>query len=140
MYPRVVNIGPGAAIDIQCRLRLEPGGPEWRWRWALLASGEGQEFTPRGNHPDGTPFQPYMEQIKKHYTHLSLAASYSDATGRNYSTTDIAEIAETLDLAQSVGVHWSPTPIEKIEQQLEKAAKEIEGLRKSVESRHDSPR
>jgi heme/copper-type cytochrome/quinol oxidase subunit 2 len=138
MFPRVVNIGPGSATEIDCKLKLEPGGPEWPWRWSLLAPGDGQSFTPRGNHPDGTPFEPYTEQIKKHYTHLSLSGSYKDATGRKHATSEIAEIRETLELTQSVGVHWSPEPIEKIEKHLEKVAKEGEALRAAIERRGDT--
>lgn len=138
MFPRVVNIGPGSATEIECTLKLEPDGPEWPWRWALLASGAGQSFTPAGNHPDGTPFSPYTEQIKKHYTHLSLSASYRDATGRKHTSRETAEIRETLDLVQRVGVHWSPEPIDEIEKHLEKGAKEIEALRRAIESRRDT--
>jgi hypothetical protein len=132
LYPRVVNIGPGSATDIECKLKLEPKGPEWSWRWPLLTPGEGQEFTPRGNHPDGTPFQPLFEELKRHYTHLSLEASYRDAMGQPHHVATKAEIAETFELAQTVGVHPPAQGIDEIAKHLGKAAEELAGLRKAM--------
>jgi dCMP deaminase len=135
MYPRVANIGPGTALDIECKLKLEPNGQEWRWRWALLASGESQEFSPSAPHPDGTPFQPYIEQFEKHYTHFSLDAVYRDAMGKRHTSSSRAEIRETIRLAKGGGVHPIVEPVERVEKQLERGVKEIEGLRRVFESR-----
>jgi hypothetical protein len=137
MYPRVVNVGPGAATDIDCTMRLESGGPEWRWRWALLVSGEDQEFLPRWKCPDGTDFQPYISQFEKHFSQLTLMASYYDVTGTRHVATGRAEIAETLRLFHSVGVHTKTTPVEKLKRQLEALKTELTAIRRSLDSLTD---
>lgn len=62
---RVTNVGPGAAIDVDVELRMEPGN-EWRVRWTqpVVTAGEAQDFYP--HNPPGSETSPMMRLDETH--------------------------------------------------------------------------
>ncbi len=128
----VLNAGPGPAIDLECKLSLEPGGPEWRWKWPILSSGDHQGFTPNGKHPDGSDFHPELDQVLKHYKSFKLVSTCKDTLGQTHPHDDHADLADAI-LTLGAGVHWVRDPAERAFSEAQKLNREVEALRRAME-------
>jgi hypothetical protein len=124
-FLRLANVGPGPAIDVRATLTFEPGGAPIEWRYGVLAPGETHDLapSPKGTEEDS---QFYLDELTKRFTHLRVAATYSDALGDPHAVEESVEIREWWSAVQSskqlVEHHWP-----------EETVKELEKLRKAVE-------
>lgn len=130
---RVLNAGSGAALEVVCRFALEPSGPQWRWTWPILQSGDQQDFTPSGKHPDDTPFSPDLEQVLKHYSSLRLSSTCKDSLGRVHRHEDQIDLTQTIDSLGGAGVHFKRDPIAQALSEASKLVREVEGARRALE-------
>lgn len=131
---RVLNAGPGPALDVDCELALAPDGPKWRWTWPILSSGAHQDFTPQGKHPDGTPFAPQSDQVLKHYKSLNLTSTCKDALGREHRHEDRAELAQTIGSLGEAGVHFTREPVSHALSQAGKLIEQVVAIRAALEN------
>jgi len=46
-WPRLLNVGPGTAFDLELQLSLTPGGDSWEWKHPAMAAGDTKDFSPK---------------------------------------------------------------------------------------------
>lgn len=122
---RILNVGPGAAIDVSASLTLMPGGFRIDWRTHTLAPGEGRDFIP--DPPDADPNElAHLDQLVARYSHVTLTANYEDALGT----------AHVVDQTIEIRDWWAAikTAHEMVTHDVQAEAKdELEGIRKALD-------
>lgn len=120
---RIVNVGPGAALNVDVEFSLEPDGPVRRVRWPLMSAGEGINFHPS---PDEEPHALFrLDDLTSRYRIFRLRATYSDAFGESHAAEeelDLVEFWTQLKTAQGIPPDdWA-----------EKTAKAVEKMEKHL--------
>lgn len=125
-FPRVVNVGPGAALDVDVTLSFQPGeGEARRWRVALLTPGEFREFTLPRELMD-------TNDLTSRYRAMKLIGQCRDALGEAHTIDEEFDLAEWWQLA--VQAH------ERIERGPKSpVVRELERIRQALESRGEPP-
>jgi hypothetical protein len=77
---RVLNAGPGPAIEVDLQIAPEPGGQPRRWNDPVVLPGESHEFIPATSRGGGSK-EYLLDNLTKLYSHLRLTGSYRDALG-----------------------------------------------------------
>ena len=82
-FIRLVNVGPGSALNVALTMRLEPDGGSFPFSYSVLTPGETITFW--GMDPKGGPNQIMVEQIAAKHSHVSIEGSCVDAMGNSHS-------------------------------------------------------
>lgn len=121
---RVVNVGPGPAIDVDAELRLEPG--EWAKRWtaSVIVSGQHEDFYP---HADGESSKPILRltPMAETYQHFRIVGSCKDTTGTRHEVDERFDMREWWTFTTESGHAFEEDWAKKSAGQLEKIAKEL---------------
>lgn len=95
----VENVGPGAAIDIEATLSLEPNGIKTELRAAILRSGQRRVWSPTLKGGPGRERHPVFPDANPDRTHVRLAGRCRDVTG----------VAHAFDTAVPFRDDWKVT-------------------------------
>lgn len=128
-FPEVINVGSGAALDVDIELVFVPkngsGAKEDRRRWQtnLLASGERHHFLTL-DPSDRSILQ--TDKLAAMYGRIELGGTAHDVLGASHEVRDVLEdVAAWRDLQAAASVHWQhPDPERRLAVALAKEFKE----------------
>lgn len=131
----VANVGPGAAIGIDASLVVEADENQLeshQWTRALLGSGDTQTMLV----PRGPGHLMKLSELKELGARTRITGRCFDVDGREIAIDDSLSFAKLGD--RSPEGEWKGVT-ERLPENVEKMAKELEGIRSAIESRLDSP-
>jgi hypothetical protein len=125
-FPTVVNAGPGAALDVDVEIALEPGaGDRRRWRAAVMAPGERHEFFIREESGQGLE---HLGKVVERYEEVTLRGSCTDVLGNLPVITERMELREWRALIEEGGERLIPDYAHDASKFLERIAKAAEKM------------
>jgi hypothetical protein len=135
MTVAVLNVGPGAALDVDLRVVFEPvsdGGDasEFRWRRNVLAPGERADFMKPGQVNDS------LNTIPASYRAIRLLGTMKDATGAAHEIIESFEgLAEWRELLHGAHQRYTEAdPERRLADALDRKFKQqFQGLQQAVE-------
>lgn len=122
---RVVNVGPGPAIDVDLEIRMEPGN-DWvvRWTAPVIGPGEHHDFWPRdAGQSTGAILR--LDALTERYQDFRIIGSMQDVVGRHHVIDERFEIREWWSLIVLSGRNLDRDWTEQSAKHLETIAKEI---------------
>jgi hypothetical protein len=126
-WPQITNVGPGAAIDVDARMTLEPSGPDVPWQSHVIAPDEAHElFVPNADKPGQTFYR--IDELTSRWTHLHLVATYRDALGGIHRTDERVEIREWWAIVQAARERLTYEPLDEIGKELKKISGHLQTI------------
>jgi len=125
-FPTIVNVGPGAALEVDVEIALQPGaGDRRRWRTAVMVPGERHEFFIRGESGQGLE---HMGQVVERYEEVTLTGACRDVLGNVTAIAERMELREWRTLIEEGGERLMPDYARDTSKFLERIAKAAEKL------------
>ncbi len=122
LMPAVTNAGPGAALDVQLEMWLEPGkGHAREWRAPVLAPGETHQFFLK----EGKSFAT-MTQLSERFTTLRVRGSCRNALGDPIDFDEVMPMSAWWRLVKESQERLQPDYPKKVSDALEKIAKAVQ--------------
>jgi hypothetical protein len=130
-WPKISNVGPGPAIDVDARLSFIPNGPDVTWRAHIVAPNEVRQiFPPKQDDPHQIITS--LSELTTLYTHVRLTAAYKDAAGELHTTDEAIEVREWWTALRAAHERLQHDPAEETVKELEKLRKAVEKLASDV--------
>jgi len=133
----VKNVGPGAALDLDVRLRFEPideennEADERRWRHTVLASGEQRDFIPPG------ALEGNLNALPATYKTIRLVGTMKDAVGKRHPVDEtFADLPEWREVLGGSRQRWTAADPERrlAEELVKKLDKPVARLASPLET------
>lgn len=134
-FLRVVNAGPGPAIDVTLQLELEPRGPAREWSSKVVAPAESHDFIPSPKEePNGLL---HLDALTERYSHVRLLGTCRDALGGQHEIDERFEMREYWTKVKAA-VHLKPDEwardtvkhLERIQKDLHSIARDLQEIRR----------
>ncbi|HYP24650.1 MAG TPA: hypothetical protein VEV43_13855 [Actinomycetota bacterium] len=125
---RVINVGPGAALDVDIHLKLDPGGPDIHYTTSVIPAGEFHDFMiPSDGGADSVITQ--LDVITATWELFRLTGTCRDVSGAPQSVDERLPLREYWARRKAALHVWHDEPLPEIAKRL----KNIEKLlKKSV--------
>ena len=127
--PRITNIGPGAATDVDVNVGFAPGGPVRRWISPIVVPGEIHDFYIQEE--SQTPDLTIADQLITKYSQLTLQGSYKNVIGESFTVDETVDIKELWELAKS-SQHLQPQE-DPLAKRMKELHGELKGIHKALE-------
>jgi hypothetical protein len=136
MTVAILNVGPGAALDVDVRVVFEPpseeaAASEFRWRRNVLSAGERAEFMQPGELNNN------LNTLPAAYRAIRLVGTTKDATGTTHPVNESFEgLAEWREVLHGAKQRYTEPDIERrlADALLKKFERPIGGLQKSLDN------
>lgn len=125
-FLRVQNVGPGPAINVRVRLRLDDGNEySIQWTAGLLTPGEYHDFLPPRT-SDGEPMR--IQALATKYRMLTLEGTCDDAFKEGHSIQETLDIRELWEATEKAAVRVPPVSVEERLADMSRAMDKIAGF------------
>jgi hypothetical protein len=125
-FPRVVNVGPGPAVDIDVEMWFEPGdGFRRRWTNPVLVTGDFREMVLK----DESGKVVRMPALTEQFADMRLKGTCRDAMGEEYAIDETFDVRDWWQTAVAADERLMRGKTPEVVTALENVAASIDGLK-----------
>jgi hypothetical protein len=129
---RIVNVGPGPALDVDVQMTPEPGGQPRRWLEPVVMPGETHDFIPVLGEADGREY--YLDAQTERFHQLHLTGSYLDVLGEQHQVDETFELSEWWEFLKAALHRFQDEWQEEVPKRLQKIEKHLEGIGQTLKT------